>query len=164
MGLRERLRNRPRPGVPVRLQVDDPREAERHLEEALIGLRLAQTRGADEQAVDGLRAGVEAARVAVETCFEEVRVTAMPPEDLEALIGAHPPREDGEDESWNRDTFPRALLLECLPDDMTADEWQAWLRVHCSDGEIAVFEAAALRINVRAPEGTLPKGWTQSLA
>ncbi|TDE40497.1 hypothetical protein E1295_31860 [Nonomuraea mesophila] len=143
------------------MQIDDPTEAKHRLEESLIALRMAQVRGDGD--VAALTGAAEQARHAVDACYEEIRTTALEHDDLEALIGEHPPRAGTDDESWNDDTFPRALWIACAPADvMTADEWGAWLDGHTSDGERAAFFTAALKVNMRAPDGAIPKGWTQT--
>ncbi|MBB5130542.1 hypothetical protein HNP84_000230 [Thermocatellispora tengchongensis] len=162
--LRDRLRARQRPSVPCRLQVDDTAAAQRAAEEAVVALRLAQARGAAPEEVTAAREAVTAAQAALEACYATVTVTALPPGDLEALVAAHPPREGSDDREWNTDTFPRALLLECLPGDMTGEEWAEFLATSCSDGEVAALEQAALAVNVRAPDGTLPKGWIETIS
>ena len=158
MGLRERLRARPRPSVPCRVQIDEPTEAKRRLEESLIALRMAQVRGDGD--VTALTDAAEQARQEVDSCYEDIWITALEHDDLEALIGEHPARDGTDDAAWNDDTFPKALWVACAPADvMTPDEWDAWLPTHTSDGERAAFYHAALKVNMRAPVGALPKGW-----
>lgn len=163
--LRERLRNKRRPSAPCRLRIDDTAPAQRALEEAVVALRLAQAGDSDAETLEGHRQAVREARAALEGCYEPITLLALPPADLEALIAAHPPRKDDDnDVEWNNASFPRALFLACVQGDLSSEEWETILAESCSDGEVNALEQAAIAINVRAPEGTVPKGLIETLS
>lgn len=160
MGLRERLRNRPRPTTRCLVAVEDTDAAEQELAEATAALQLQLFAGAAEEseAVTAARQRVEDARAALNACFETIVFTAMPPEDFETLLDAHPPRPDT-DEEWNDATFPLACFLACAPDVFTAEEWQEWLRVNVNDGERIRLTSTAIRANTRVLDTNIPKDW-----
>lgn len=164
MSLRERLLNRPRPSDTYPLRVDDDTEARKELEQARTLLRLLQYQGeeANESAVQAAKADLAKAESEVAACYEHIVLRAMRPGDFETLIGQHKPREGTKDQTWNLDTFPRACLMECVESDLTEAEWeQVWAEV-LNLGEQGELCNAAIRVNVRAPDSTLPKGWTQT--
>ncbi|MEV4096974.1 hypothetical protein [Streptosporangium saharense] len=164
MSLRERLLARPRLADTCMLRVDDDAEARKELERARTFLRVLQFQGdaADESAVRAARADLERAEAAVAACYEPITLRAMRPGDFEALIALHRPREGTGDRAWNLETFPRACFQECVEADLTTAEWeQVWKEV-LSQGERDELCTAAIRVNVRIPDSTLPKGWTQS--
>ncbi|MFI6883363.1 hypothetical protein [Streptosporangium canum] len=166
MSLRERLLGRPRPFDTYPLRIDDDTEVRKELERARILLRILQAQGetADESAVRAAAADLAAAEAQMAACYEQVILRAMPPDDFEALISAHKPREGSEDRVWNLETFPKACLMECVESDLTAAEWeQVWTEV-LSHGERGELCNAAIKVNVRSPDSTLPKGWTQTQA
>ncbi|GAA4221550.1 hypothetical protein FHR32_005134 [Streptosporangium album] len=166
MSLRDRLLHRPRPADTYPLRIDDDTEIRKELERVRMLGRLLQLQGeaADESAVRAAKADLAAAETAMAACYEPVVLRAMPPDAFEALIGEHKPRPDSEDKVWNLDTFPRAVLWECIESDLTEAEWdQVWREV-LSNGERVELCNAAIRVNVRVPDSTLPKGWTQTPA
>lgn len=155
---RARLRGRSRPTAECKVSIDDTRAAERELAEATTALQLLLFGGGGEE-LAGARERVEAAREALEACFETIVCMALPPAEFEALIDAHPARKDHpDDDAWNVDTFPRACFLACAPDVMSRSEWEEWLDVQVSDGEQAKLYNTALEANVRAPDPSVPKG------
>jgi hypothetical protein len=109
-----------------------------------------------EQRIVAARADLDAAIAALDACHFQVTVTALPPEHFEKLVAEYPARED-EDEAWNADTFPRALFAACANDDLTPDEWLAFLDGQCSQAERDMLLLAAQQINVRAPSHAVPK-------
>ncbi|WP_067967533.1 hypothetical protein [Nocardiopsis trehalosi] len=164
MGARDRLRARKRPHANYRFQVEDPTSAEKALAVVQEQYRAALLKAKDGERdadVKRLAKKVEAAREKVDACFEEITLRAMAPKDLEALIAAHPPRKDHEDDdAWNTETFPRALFLECVEGvaDMSAADWEAFLDENCSEGERGELLLTAQVVNVRAPGSQVPKG------
>ncbi|MFC3986786.1 hypothetical protein [Streptosporangium jomthongense] len=166
MSLRERLLARPRPFDTYSLRIDDDTEPRKALEAARTTLRVLQFQGeaADESAVRAAKAALAEAEASLAACYEPVVLRAMRPDDFEALIGKHKPREGTEDRTWNLDTFPEACFRECVESDLTPAEWdQVWAEV-LSAGERGELCTAAIRVNVRVPDTTLPKGWTQTQA
>ncbi|MEU8379781.1 hypothetical protein [Streptosporangium sp. NPDC048865] len=159
--LRERLMNRRRPSATCRIRVDDTASATKALEQAVVGLRLLRGSGEDDLAQ--AQAAVREAQEALEACYQPLTLLALRPPDFEALVAAHPPREGTDDIEWNVDTFGPALFRACAQGDMTDADWDAWFVESCSDGEEAALYQAALAINVRAPEGTIPKELTRML-
>jgi L-asparaginase II len=139
------------------LRVTDASEAESELTEAEMALTLTERRGEDAEAA---KARVEAARAAVDECYEVLTVTALPPADLEALIAAHPPTGEQKDAVYNQDTFRPALFAACVEGDMTEQDWAQW----CTKGPVSLGERnelfwVAWGVNGRAADlRSLPKG------
>lgn len=163
-GLRDRLLDRQRPVLAVSLLIDDDTQARRDVALAEEAFRVAHLRGEDdrEKAVRAARREVDKTIKALDGCFATVTVRAMPPEEFEALIAAHPPEQgkDGGDagEAWSDVTFPRAAFLACVDGDMSRAEWEKFLDTQCSQAERLQLYNAALSVNVRAPSYAVPKG------
>lgn len=175
-GLRDRLLARERPTTTVPLRVQDDTDARRRLEDADRTLEEAQhaATSPSAQAVRKARQARDAAQKALDDCYADITVRAMPPEDFEALVAAHPPvaPADGEDvpedeqDAWNDETFPRPCFLASvvLEDDMTIEDWETFLDRNVSDAERVMLFNAAQLINVRTVDQIqVPKGWTQIL-
>lgn len=171
-GLRERLLARERPTTTVPLRVEDDTDARRRLADAEQALAEIQDRATSPgaQAVRKARQARDAAQQAVDDCYIDVTVQALPPADFEALIAAHPPEPaaDGEasDDAWNPDTFPRPCFLACVAptDDMSAEDWAQVFDNNLSAAEQTMLCNAAIMINVRRlDEIQVPKDWTQIL-
>lgn len=164
MGLRERLQGRPRPTAECTVAVVDTRRAERELQEATAALQLLMLSG-ESQALAQARERVETAGGALERCFETIVCTALPPQEFEDLVDAHPPRKDHpDDDAWNTATFPKACFLACAPADLSADEWEEWLAAQANDGEQILLYNTAIAANIRTPDPSVPKDWTQILS
>lgn len=164
MSLRERLLNRPRPSDAYPIRIDDDTQAREALEEAQSILRLLQIQGdvADVESVARAHAAVAEAEGDLKACYEPVILRALRPDDWEALIALHSPREGTEDDVWNAATFPRACLLACIESDLTEEELgQLWTEVLSKAEQVRLCNAA-IRVNVRVPDASLPKGWTQT--
>ncbi|GIH76136.1 hypothetical protein [Planobispora longispora] len=156
MGLRDRLQGRPRPTASCRIAVVDTREAEQELTEAGAALQVLVFAGGGEE-LPAAKDRLSAARAALAACFETVVCAAMPPDEFEALVDAHKPRKDTDDEAWNNETFPRACFLECAPGEMTRQEWEEFLRTQVNDGERTLLYQTAIRANIRVPDPNVPK-------
>lgn len=155
--LRERLQHRPRPTAECKVAVVDTREAERELATATAALQLLVFAGEGEMLTQA-RERVETAQAALETCFETVVCTAMPPDQFEELADQHKPRPDTNDDAWNVDTFPRECFLACAPDAFSRTEWEEWLTSSVNDGERWRLYNTAIEANVRVPDPSVPKG------
>lgn len=158
-GRRERLLGRKRPSVDYQIPITDAAAAVAGLEAAKAAFDSAQFRtdeGAD-QAVADAQARLDAARAAVEACYEPVPLAAIPPKDFEELVAAHPPRE-GHDEKWNVAAFPRACFLACVDTsgDMSAEDWDAFATENLAAGEREAMYLTAVAINARWPSGSIP--------
>ncbi|MBP2370222.1 hypothetical protein [Pseudonocardia parietis] len=121
----------------------------------------------------GLERRVEAARAALAPFYERLVVRALPPDEMDALVAAHPPtdedkakaKERGGDAAWNPATFAPALLGACVhpedPDDAPLSE-QEWAELTSkgpvSSGELRYLLQTALDINDRSPDPNLGKG------
>lgn len=160
--LRDRLKNRPRPTVDCQLRVEDIKHPTKVLEDANINYRMAQMRNSDPDTVESLRKDVDVAQRKLDSCYLTLTLTALKPSDFEALIAQHPAREGTEDATWNTDTFPKACFMACAPTDLSPEEWDDFLEDNCSDGEREALYHAALVVNVRAPERTVPKDLTRT--
>lgn len=144
MGLKDRLATRQRPTVPYALRIDDDTTAR---------AELAAARAAEDES------RIVAAQHAVEACYEQVQITALPPADMEALLAEHPPPEGSKDQKiFNRATFVPAFLAACVESDVTEEDWA----VYVTTGAMTIGEAAALfdaawSINYRTPDPSVPK-------
>jgi hypothetical protein len=157
-GRRARLLARKRPTVDYQLAVVDELDAVAELAAAREAFEVAQLRVDDgaETAVVEAEKRVEQARKAVEACYEPVTFTALPPVEFEALVAAHPSRE-GKEEQWNGDTFPPACFLACVDTaELSADEWAEFVQASVSQAERVALFAAAIGINARWPNGSIP--------
>lgn len=168
MSFRDRLRERGRPQVthPILIATRDQlAAAEQQLVDAAAGLTAAQS-GGDLHVVEHYQQAVTAARAVVAACYEHPTITALPPADMEAMIGEHPPTaaqaEDGA--TWNPVTFAPALLAACVsfgPDEpgWSAQEWAEETRHGTlSLGELNSLFQAALDVNSRSPDPLTGKG------
>jgi len=159
-GRRERLLARKRPSAPYQLAVVDDTDAVAELAAAKEALDTAgyRTDEGAEQAVADAEARLEKARAAVEACYEPVTLTAMLPEDFEALVAKpeHAARE-GKDERWNATTFPRAAFLACVStEDLSTEEWATFAAENLAQGERESLFLAAIALNARWPSGAVP--------
>lgn len=157
-GLRDRLLARERPSLRIPLADEDITQAGRVLALAEEAWRTTHLDQSDkrEQRIAAARADLDAAIAALDACHFQVKVTALPAEEFEKLVAEHPGRE-GEDEAWNADTFPRALFAACANDDLTPDEWRAFLDDRCSQAEQGMLLLAAQQVNTRTPSHAVPK-------
>lgn len=187
--LRERLRARPLPSItyPLLIQPSELQPAltalaiaERHHRQAVLReetweeyrKRLAKTdqvarredyrkHAARVQAeITDQRAAVDTARAAVQACYEQIQLTALPPTEYEALRALHP-GPAGERESVATETFRPALLAACAAGDMTEQDWAAFFADNVSAGEGQELYVAALMVNESpsALDVSLGKGW-----
>ncbi|GLY81835.1 hypothetical protein [Actinoallomurus iriomotensis] len=156
---RKRLLGRQRPSLPYQLKIEDDTAAVAELAAAKDAVDTARFRDDDraEQAVVEAEARLETAREAVAACYETIPLTAMEPKAFEALAAQpeHAPRE-GKDERWNATTFPRAVFLECAPDDLSREEWETFVDERLAQGEREALFLAAVGINARWPSGSIP--------
>jgi hypothetical protein len=144
MGLKDRLSARRRPTATYGLRIDDDTVARAEL-------------GAARAAGDEAR--IVAAQEAVEACYEQVTLTALPPAELEALIAAHPPPKESQvQKAWNPVTFIPALLAASVDSDVTEDDWAEYHRSGAmTTGEIADLFNAVWELNYRAPDPNVKK-------
>lgn len=157
---RDRLRGRGRPSAAYLLPVGNIAAAAREVRLAGQAWSVSQLRtdeGAAE-AVAAARQALDQAEEALQACYEEVRLTALAPEDYEALIAKHEPREGTDDELWDTTTFPKACFLACAPGDMSAPEWEDFLTSNVSWVERDDLLNLAIAVNVRQVNPAIPKG------
>ena len=160
-GRRERLLARKRPTVDYQLAVEDDTDAVAELNAAKEALDRARFRDDDNAnaAIMGAEARLDAARAAVEACYEPATLTALLPADFEAMIARpeYAPR-DGKEEKWNGDTFPAACFLACVDTsgDMSAQDWATFVTENVSQAEREHLYVTAIAINARWPSGSIP--------
>lgn len=165
--LRERLLARERPSHRVALQMQDPTAAIRETalaEDAWRTCHLMQDGPDREAAIRKAKRELDKTAKAVNDCYEQVTVRALPPEDFERLVAAYPPREakdlkagEEPDEAWNDKTFPRALFLACVDGELSREEWEKFIDGQCSQAERGQLFLAAQVVNVRMPSVAIPK-------
>ncbi|AQZ67640.1 unnamed protein product [[Actinomadura] parvosata subsp. kistnae] len=163
MSLRDRLLNRPRPTGSFPLRVDDDTAARDELERARrLHTMLLLQGGVDESALEQARTDVREAEERLRDCFEFVTLRAVSAADFEALVTAHPPRPDTKDEMYNLDTFPKACFLACVEGELSQEEWERLWDTGLSNAEQIAAGNAAIRVNIRTPDESLPKGWERT--
>lgn len=144
MGLKDRLSARRRPTATYSLRIDD---------DATARAELGAARAAGDEA------RIVAAREAVEACYEQVTLTALPPVELEALIAAHPPPQNMQGQKiFNPATFIPALLAVSVDSDVTEEDWTEYYTSGAmTTGEVAHLFDAVWTLNHRPPDPSLPK-------
>jgi hypothetical protein len=146
MGLKDRLATRKRPSTTYSLRIDSD-------DAARAELSAAQAADDEER--------IAAARAAVEACYEQLTITALPPVELEALLAAHPPVEkDRGKKIFDPRTFIPALFAACIKSDITTEEeWAEYTTTGAmTAGEVNELFDKAWEINYRVPSADLPKG------
>ncbi|MGH3427347.1 MAG: hypothetical protein ACRDQZ_07225, partial [Mycobacteriales bacterium] len=147
MGLKDRLAGRPRPTRPYSLRIDDDTTARAEL-------AAARAVGDENRIV--------AAQTAVEACYEQVTITALPPITMEELIAQHPPpqtKPGGQEKIFNPATFVPAVLAACVDSDVTEADWTEYITTGAlTIGEVDDLFHAVWTLNYRAPSPDLPKG------
>lgn len=145
MSLRERMRAKAPAATTHSLRIEDDTVARAEL-------AAAQTDGGPER--------IREAREAVNACYEELQITALAPDDMEALISQHPPL-DGQQTLWNPATFVPALLAACIGGDATEDDWRSWTTTGpMSTGETNALFDKVYGVNYRTTGPILGKGST----
>jgi hypothetical protein len=158
----DRLLNRARLSGEHPIRIDDDTEARMEVEQARILLNLLEMHGDGADQAAALRkakARLKRAEAKVRACYEFVQLRAMEPAAFETLIGQHKPRPGTEDQVWNLETFPPAVLLACVQGDRSPQDWEHILAHVLSTGERRDLCNAAIRLNLRTPDASLPKGW-----
>ncbi len=150
MGLRDRLRERARPTTTFPLRIEDDAAAQAELAEAIAA--------GEDTAV---------AQAKVDGCYEILKVTALPPADLEALIAAHAPtaeqRAEAErqkaDPQWNAVTFLPALFAACIEGDVTEEDWAEYsTKGPMTSGEVRDLFDTVMAVNYRTMDPYVGKG------
>jgi hypothetical protein len=159
MSLRERLEAKSRVTTTYDLAVADPTGAESKVAAAGAALTLALHEHDEDSAEAGsARAALDAARAELDACFETITFQALPPDDFEALVAAHPPKTRPDRDEWEK-TFEPALIALCAQGDLGEQWWLDYLASgKVSSGERDALFRNALAANVRARSTSLPKG------
>ena len=159
----DRLLARPRLSGEHPIRVEDDTQARRDVEQARTLLQILRIQGdaADEGAVSNAKADLARAQKTLHACYEWVPLRAMEAAAFETLMGEHKPRTGTEDKLFNRDTFPRACLLACDESGRSEADWEHIFKHVLSGPERAELCNAAIRVNARTPDESLPKGWAQ---
>ena len=147
MGLKDRLATRKRPSTAYALRVDDDTAAR-------TALVTAQASG------DPTR--IAEAEAALDACYEQLTITALPPVELEELLKQHPPtdaqRAAGHT-TFNPDTFVAALLAACIASDVSEAEWMEYTtKGAMTAGETNSLFNDAWDINYRVLDQNIKKG------
>lgn len=150
MALRPSLAKRRLPSTTFPLRIEDDTVAR-------AGLAAAEGSGDPER--------IAVAEATVGACYEQLKLTSLPPETWEELVSEHPATEAQQKSGqWcNMNTFLPALLAACVEGDETAEDWANYTqRGALSSGEADALFAAVIGINQRTPEPLVPKGSTQT--
>lgn len=169
MTFKDRLRGRGRPQVTYPIltaTLAEAQAANADLAEAREALARAQSAPDGHLLVERYEQAVATARAVVAACYEHVTITALPPADMEALIGDHPPTAaQAEDRAtWNPVTFVPALLAACVSFGPDEPAWpvEDWAEETTSGtlslGEVNGLFQAALDVNSRSPDPQTGKG------
>lgn len=161
-----RLKSRKLPVTVYHLRAAEPEEemaAQAAVETARERLEVASMRADEgaEAAITKAQAELDQANAALAACYEAVTIQAQPPDEFERLLNLpeHKPRKGNDkDSQWNSDTFPRAVFLIGVQGELTAEEWTEEVLPQCSQAERVALFLAALNINARWSDGTVPKG------
>lgn len=158
----DRLLSRKRLFAEHPIRIDDDTETRREVEQAQLALALLRTQGAaDVAVVNRAKAALKRAETKLRACYEWIPLRAMEVDDYEVLVGKHKPRPDSSDEIWNNATFPRACLLACDESGRSEADWEHIFKHVLSGPEQIALCNTAIRLNVRTPDESLPKGWAQ---
>lgn len=104
---------------------------------------------------------ITAAREALAACYEPLHLTAMPPEDWDDLVTAHPPPEKYKDRAWcDVGTFLPAALAACAAtEDVTEADWADHVKQGAmSPGEVRALLDDLVALHDRSPTAEIPKG------
>lgn len=126
-------------------------------------LRVAKDTAARRELVDACATGdterIDAAQRAVDACYEQLTITALPPVDMEALLEAHPPVDREHKTMFNPVTFVPALLAACVDSDVTEEDWAEYTtKGPMTPGEVNELFRVVWDLNYRAPDPAVPKG------
>lgn len=109
---------------------------------------------------------ITTAREKLAACYETLHLAAMPPEDWDDLVTAHPPPEKYKDRAWcDVGTFLPAALAACVVDaaDITEADWSDHVNKGAmSPGEIRALLDDLVALHDRSPDVGLPKDSTGS--
>lgn len=164
--LRDRLRGRRRPTEPYEMRTADShvaRAADEELARAQRRVSLLEAQAEPDKAkLAKARKDLKTAEQRRAECYVPVLLTAMRPEDFEALQDEYPEAEsDDRTEKRAADSeFSWRLFLACAPGEMSEDEWRDVLYENSSQGErLDAFQACFdLNLRARRPSTSVPKG------
>lgn len=163
--MKERLRGRKRPQLSYPLRIAELKEtqaAEEALKRAEVKLRLLERRSETDPAdLESARQEHEAARDAVDECYQEIVVQALPPKEYEALADAIPEAEDKAARRDSDEQFLHAVFVaSVVGGDMSEEDWEAFVAEDVSTGERnALYDMAnAVNAQTRVPAASVPKG------
>jgi hypothetical protein len=144
------------------LDPDEYDRIERELAGARWALEDARSRGMVDTAA--LRAAVDALQVELEAQpVLQVRLTALPADEWEDLVDAHPPTEADEARGyqWDPKSLRPPLLARSVvvPPGVAAPDWEHLAKSgEIGAGELEALYAAAVMLNVRGLSAAVGKG------
>lgn len=112
---------------------------------------------------DGDEQRIADARAALGACYEELPLTAMPAEDWDDLVTAHPPPDKLKDRAWcDVATFLPAVLAVCADaGDITEADWSDHInRGAMNPGEVRALLDDVVALHDRSPSSEIPKDMT----
>lgn len=138
MSLLDDIKARELPSESYKLAKKDTTLAQAAYSAATMALRRLESKGEKKSTAAYKRAAksVDETQQALDACYIELIVRALPADEYDALIDKHPPteaqeakaKEKSEEIVWNEDTFKPALLSASVDGDMSADDWSAALK------------------------------------
>ncbi|PXY33552.1 hypothetical protein BAY59_10745 [Prauserella coralliicola] len=161
--LKKRLKARPRPTAVFPLRMSDDTEDQRALVAAKKALFVANFKEDAADEVAEAEKQLDEAQARVDSHYEKLTLTALPPAAFEALVDAHPPTKEQEKEDkdvpWNIDTFRPALLAATVDGDLTAEDWdELYAEGQVNLGEFRRLFQSCLDVNDRSAEPFVGKG------
>ena len=159
---KDRLLTRSRLSGEHPIRIDDDTEARQEVDQATRLLQILQIQGdaVDQSAVRKAKADLARAKKKLRACYEWIPLRAMEADAFEALMGEHKPRPETNDRLFNRDTFPKACLLATDASGRSEADWEHIFKHVLSGPEQSALCNAAIRVNARTPDESLPKDWT----
>lgn len=169
MSARERLARRglPQTTYPIlAVPIDEVGTARAVVDEARRAFLAAEARGVTE--LDPYRAAERDARAALNLCYEEATLKALPQTVMERLLEEHLPTQEQAEKQlrWNPGTFIPALLALAVSfadgERWTVDEWAEWTATGANSplalGEVSLLFDTAYGLNTRPLDLRMGKG------
>lgn len=157
-GLREALAAKRVRETTYPVVIADPQPAQQKLAELRSRDALARLGKSGEDAdLRKLAAEILAVEAEIAGCYYALRLRAIHPADLEALIAEHTDHEEGRVDL--KAMLPDLLAAAAVDSDLTSADWAAELDSgRWSDGDLEALRQAAWDVNRTPVSEGLPKG------
>lgn len=156
MSLKDRLKSRTLPSETYKIAEKDSQLEQAAYAAAKMALRRLESKGT-KKSTAAYKAAVKAVdetQAALDACFIELTVRALPANVYDDLQSDHPPtaeqeakaKEAGEEVAWDEDSFRPALFAACVDGDLTAEDWAEQAR-NMSKAEVRELWVLCLNLN-----------------